>query len=89
MENKDPGFFRPLESIQSVEAPEFLFTRIQQRIEVLKADLVSPKKVWTAVAAFAVLIVINLYAIRHSNISSHERNIAQVFQLMPSNNLYE
>lgn len=78
-----------LGSIQKVEAPPFLFTSIEAKIRNYKSEWISPQKSHAIVAAFILLVILNTFAIIHVRSTKNEKNIAQVFQLMPENNLYE
>lgn len=83
-------FLKPLENIKQVEAPLFLFTRIQQRIQNEFDNHVSMKLVYSIAASFVILLSINAFTMFQQNLSSKEEaNIAQAFQLMPDNNLYK
>ncbi len=83
-------FLKPLENIKQVEAPPFLFTRIQQRIQNEFDNHVSMKLVYSIAASFVILLSINAFTMFQQNLSSKEEaNIAQAFQLMPDNNLYK
>jgi hypothetical protein len=85
---KDHDFLKPLDSIQRVDAPPFLISRIETAIEKDRKEWIAPKKIWAVAVSFVVLLLINMYAIRQVS-HSNERNLAQVFQLMPDKNLYE
>lgn len=83
-------FLKPLENIKQVEAPPFLFNRIQQRIQNEFDNHVSMKLVYSIAASFVILLSINAFTMFQQNLSSKEEaNIAQAFQLMPDNNLYK
>jgi hypothetical protein len=72
-----------------VETPDFLFTRIEAKIAKYRAEWIAPKKAWAIAITFVLLLLINVYAIRILSHSGNERNLANVFQLMPDKNLYE
>jgi hypothetical protein len=86
---KDNDFLKSLDTVNKVDPPDFLFTRIAARIERVNAERIAPKKAMAIAITFVVLLVINIYAIRQVSHRSNERNLAQVFQLMPDKNLYE
>lgn len=81
---------KQLENIQQVEAPSFLYTRIQQRIKNEVRMRVSGKTIWTAAISLCFVIVINFYSIIHikQNTNPHQ-NTAEVFELMPDHNFYK
>ena len=78
-----------LSTIQKVDAPPFLFTRIQQRIQDVIFPRVSPKTAWALCVSFVFLLIMNVYVIAHYHSdNSKENNLAQSFHLLPDNNLY-
>ena len=90
MKNYDIDMLKLLEQIQKVDAPPFMLTSIMERINVVSSNWITPKKAWSLVVAFTLLIILNAYAILQLRSSSrNERNLAQTFQLMPQNNFYE
>jgi len=83
-------FLKSLESIKQVEAPPFLFTRIQQRIQNELDNRVPMKLVYSIAASFVILLSINAFTmLQHNHSTKEEANIAQAFQFMPDNNLYK
>ncbi len=78
-----------LGSIQKVDAPLYMFTAIEAKIRNNKSEWLSPQTSRTIIAAFVLLIIVNTFAIIHVRSIKNEKNIAQVFHLMPDNNLYE
>ncbi len=61
-----------LGEIEQVDAPPFLFTRIQQRIENLQlgVDVAKPVFVWSLMSVLIVVLVINVVSISGSNSSA-------------------
>lgn len=84
------NFLKPLESIKQVEAPPFLYTRIQQRIQKELSDHFSLQTAYSIAAIFVVLFALNILIMVNNRTSSVEvNNIAMSFHLMPDNNLYQ
>ena len=48
-----------LGKIQRVEAPPFLFTRIQQKIEQAKSEAMPLRTAWVINLSFALLLAVN------------------------------
>ncbi len=79
-----------LEQIQPVEAPEFLFTRIQERIDREYNNNAPTPLIWTFGFSFLILFLVNITIISTSiwqakpqdNVSLQLQNIIQ------ENNLY-
>lgn len=83
-------FLKPLESIKQVEAPLFLFTCIQQRIQNELSNRVPMRTAYSMTASFVILLSINVFVCMQNNKTKmEETNIAESFQLMPDNNLYK
>jgi len=88
--DKINDYLEKLSRIQQVDAPPFMLTAIEEKIHRTKTEWITPNKLRAFAAAFVLLLLINAFAILHIHSSSkNEKNIAQVFQLMPDNNLYE
>lgn len=78
-----------LDKIKPVEAPPFLFTRIQQRIKNANEHFVSNKIVWLSALSFSCLVIISVSVIFYtSSPSSTAQSLAQSLHLNPTNNLY-
>ncbi|WP_317897319.1 hypothetical protein [Aurantibacillus circumpalustris] len=78
-----------LETIQSVDVPAFLFTRVQQRIQNESFGKVTPKIKWALAFSIIVLFVINLLAISsYHSTQDYRNNLAKAMQLLPNNNFY-
>jgi hypothetical protein len=79
-----------LQNIERVEAPMFLFTRIQARISQQLEEHVPVKYVYAAAFSLMVLLVLNVWTMQESTIQTKD-NIAVVVEgmdLMPSNSFY-
>lgn len=87
---KDP--IELLSHIQQVDAPPFLFTRIQQKIKEEKENQLSPKWAWTlgiSVLLFMTLNIALFSSHNRENKQNYEQEMAQSFQLLPNNTLYK
>ncbi len=81
---------RDLEKIQRVDAPPYLYTRIQQRIEQTKKETMPKGVVLTLAFCFAVIVVINAMVFLNYRIQPNPtENLVQSFQLSASNSLYQ
>ena len=82
-----------LTSIKPVEAPTFLFTRIEQRIAEASRTSISPKirfAVLSSLLALAVVNIIVLSSFAEETVSpSGIRQLASEMNLSSSNDLYE
>lgn len=87
---KDP--VELLSQIQQVEAPPFLFTRIQQKIKEAEENRLSPKWAWTLGIAVLLFMTLNIAVFSlnsRENKHNYEQEMAQSFQLLPNNTLYK
>lgn len=80
-----------LQQIQQVEAPPFLFTRIQQKIEAGSvSSKFSPKLTLSLIASFILLIVLNVTTlVKSSGEAKSEENIVEATSIIPNNYLYQ
>ena len=76
-----------LEKINSVKAPEFLLTRIQQKIESQFDKKVEPK--WVLISSFTLIgvLVLNIIAINSFG-ESPQANLLESFGMNSNNSLY-
>lgn len=78
-----------LGKIQRVEAPPFLFTRIQQRIENERMQRVSTGKVVALAFSFAVILIINtLVFVGAKSETNSTEMYANAINLTSTNTLY-
>jgi hypothetical protein len=78
-----------LEHIQKVDAPTFLLTRIQQKIDNTYLSKLSPRVVFGLSVSFLLIVVLNIAVIvTYDKSSKQESNLAQSMNLMTDNNLY-
>ena len=78
-----------LEGIKQVDAPPFLWTRIQQKVEHASRSRFSLKVTFALVAIAIVVIMINALLVT-DNIKKNaiDSNLAQAMDLLPHNSLY-
>lgn len=79
-----------LKKIRPVEAPPFLFTRIEAKIQSAGSDI-SPRWRWSAIAGFGMLVLINIYVVAQSlrPRQSGIETVVNTMSLSTSNNLYD
>ncbi len=79
-----------LGKIQKVDAPPYLFTRIQQRIRDTQKEVVSPFLVWSVGLSFMLIVGLNL-GVAFSPGSSESTTSALVLEMNISsvNDLYK
>jgi hypothetical protein len=80
-----------LDNVKSAEADPFLYNRIISRLEKGAASQAPARLVWIAAASFAVLVFVNIYALKTQNKSSNSagrsdvETLADAYQLNNSN----
>ena len=79
-----------LGKIQPVEAPPFLFTRIQQKIELAESEKLPVKTAWALNLSFVLLLVINSVVLANYEVKSNttEDETENVYQTS-DNSLYQ
>jgi hypothetical protein len=78
-----------LDKIQPVEAPPFLFTRIQQRIKNEQATRLTGNMTWALGLSFVLILAINVSAMVSAYKADHTTpDLVKTFNLMQDNNLY-
>lgn len=79
-----------LDKIRKVDAPPYLFTRIQQKIKDSHAEILPKKIVWAVGLSCLVVLSVNISAILYTAKSQKSTsNVAQSMDLMPNNSLYQ
>lgn len=88
-ENNINQILQFLESVQKVEAPNDLYSKIENKLKQKPAQL-SKQQGYSLLLAFIFLFVLNILVISKSFSGKHENtNLAQTFQLITNNNLYQ
>lgn len=79
-----------LENIERVEAPMFLFTKIQAKINEELEPSIPLKYVWATACSLMILLMLNVWTIQNSSFETKD-NIAVMVEemdLIPSNSFY-
>lgn len=78
-----------LEQIQQVDVPEFLYTRVQQKIQENITNTIPTWATYLVGFSFLLLVAINLSAvISYSKAQQSTSKMAKDMNLLPNNNLY-
>lgn len=78
-----------LSEIQKVVPPEYLFTKIESRIENETSNNFSSKHSALILTSFCIIFILNVFFIsQHYSSNRNKLNLAQTFKLIPNNNLY-
>ncbi|MBL0235308.1 MAG: hypothetical protein IPQ02_01445 [Saprospiraceae bacterium] len=81
--------FDILNTIKQVEAPQFLLTRVQQRIRKVEQNRWSPQLAWTLFIGLIFIMVLELSIVgKPAFVYSTEQNIVQLMNLHYDNLLY-
>jgi hypothetical protein len=80
-------FLKQMEHIQQVEAPDFMLTRIEQRIKNAESEKVSTLKFSLVTLSLIVLLLINVIGIRMYKNNS-EVNLLEQMNMDSNYNLY-
>lgn len=88
-ESNIENFLAPLEAIAQVEAPPFLWTRIEQQIANNQQNIIPMRKIWVIAAAACIIFTINSLAlVYHIKSTNSPSNLANGMNLVTNNNLY-
>lgn len=78
-----------LETIQKVDAPPFLLTRIHAQIDREQQVKLNMKQVWSLGISFAVLLLINVAVISTQvSVENEELTLIETMNLLPTTNIY-
>lgn len=80
--------FDILEKIQTVDAPPFLFTRIQSHIEKQLKAHVTKKQAVVYLAGICLVVGLNILALTNQNSTTRSSDLVSELNLSPSNQLY-
>lgn len=81
------NLLEPLEHINQVDAPPFLFTRIEQRIKSNALEKVTPVKLGLITASFVMILLINIVGISYTS-ESKSTDLLDQLNLQTNYNLY-
>ncbi len=77
-----------LNKIETVEVSPFLFTRIQAKVQEQLFDRLSTRKSVVYLTGIALIIAVNVMALRTSNTPDKNPDLVSELDLAPSNQLY-
>ena len=87
--NNSYDFLDPLHAVEKVEAPAFLFSRIEQKIDFIRENTVSKKVAVVWVTSVSMIVLFNLFILTQSSwIPTEKNNLLQSLQINNSNSLY-
>ena len=87
--NNSYDFLDPLHAVEKVEAPAFLFSRIEQKIDFIRENTVSKKVAVVWVTSVSMIVLFNLFILTQSSwIPTEKNNLLQSLQIQNSNSLY-
>ncbi len=80
-----------LSKIEQVDAPPFMFTRIQQKINEFKPQEIPTYFKWSLGLTAIVIIALNVAVIKNQNINAQSSldKVAAEMQLKNNNNFYD
>ncbi|MBK7681745.1 MAG: hypothetical protein KBA99_03095 [Bacteroidia bacterium] len=88
-QNNINNFLDPLHAVEKVEAPAFLFSRIEQKIDFIRENTVSKKVAVVWVTSVSMIVLFNLFILTQSSwIPTEKNNLLQSLQIQNSNSLY-
>lgn len=77
-----------LSKIEAVEVSPFLFTRIQAKVQEQVFDRLSTRKSVVYLTGIALIIAVNVMALRTMNTPDKNTDLVSEMDLAPSNQLY-
>ena len=87
--NNSYDFLDTLHAVEKVEAPAFLFSRIEQKIDFIRENTVSKKVAVVWVTSVSMIVLFNLFILTQSSwIPTEKNNLLQSLQIQNSNSLY-
>ncbi len=87
--NNLDNYINQLEQVQKVDAPPFLFTRIQQKINSSFEYQFSSKFVWSFGLSILFILLLNIAVIGFKINTKHQNNLVNAMQLSPTNEIYQ
>lgn len=80
----------PFNTINRVDTPAFLFTRIQAKIKNKEANFFSKKTTLAFSFSLMLIVLLNVFTIAHiKNTNETKTSLIDQFNLTPNNNLYQ
>lgn len=88
-QNNINNFLAPLHAVEKVEAPAFLFSRIEQKIDFIRENTISKNMGWAWITSISMIVLFNLFILNQSSwIPKEKNNLLQSLQIHHSNSLY-
>lgn len=80
----------PLNTINRIDTPFFLYTRIQEKIKNKEANFFSKKTTMAISISLMLIVLLNVFAITQLKDTNETRtSLIEQFQLLPNNTLYQ
>ena len=80
----------PLNTINRIDTPFFLYTRIQEKIKNKEANFFSKKTTMAISISLMLIVLLNVFAITQPKDTNETRtSLIEQFQLLPNNTLYQ
>lgn len=87
--NNSYDFLDPLHAVEKVEAPAFLFSKIEQKIQFVRENTISKKVGWTMITSVSMIVLFNLFILTQSTwVPKEKNNLLQSLQIQNNNSLY-
>lgn len=84
----DPS--EPLDLLEKVDAPPFMFTRIMQKVSDVYEQQVSPSTAWVGSILLVGIFALNIWIVSNSpNKQTKKSAQLQSLVFLPNNSLYE
>ena len=80
----------PLNTINRIDTPFFLYTRIQEKIKNKEVNFFSKKTTMAISISLMLVVLLNVFAIPQLKDTNENRtSLIEQFQLLPNNTLYQ
>ena len=88
-QNNINNFLDPLHVVEKVDAPAFLFSKIEQKIIYIRENTISKKMGTALVVSVSLIVLFNLFILTQSSwIPTEKNNLLQSLQIQNTNSLY-
>ena len=80
----------PLNTINRIDTPFFLYTRIQEKIKNKEVNFFSKKTTMAISISLMLVVLLNVFAITQlKDTNETKTSLIEQFQLLPNNTLYQ
>lgn len=80
----------PLNTINRIDTPFFLYTRIQEKIKNKEVNFFSKKTTMAISISLMLIVLLNVFAITQlKDTNETKTSLIEQFQLLPNNTLYQ